>query len=174
MPRTLLEISKDMHALDDLLYELGGDLNNPQVAEAVKAWFAELDTNMSNKVDNYAAYITDLLARAATRKQESVRLAERARIDESTAGFLKGRLMEALRDRGVKRMDTARYRVSVAGNGGLQPMEIEDPDAVPTKYRQCVPEKWVPDTKAIHLALSLGFSVPGCVLKPRGTHLKIN
>ena len=38
----------------------GRDITDPKVAAAVDAWFAELDRDLAYKLDNYAAFITEL------------------------------------------------------------------------------------------------------------------
>ncbi len=170
---TLLDITEDLRALDDLLYEVEGDVSDPKVAEAVDAWFAELDSALETKADNYAAFITELLNRAELRSSEAQRLYHRARIDQSTAGWLKDRLKAALEERNVKKLETPRYRISVAGNGGKQPVDIHDPEAVPRDLCKHVPEHYEPDSDLIRERLADGAEVPGAVLQNRGTHLRI-
>ncbi len=173
MSRTLFQITDDMHALDELLEELGGDISDPRVAETVDAWMAELDADLTRKVDNYAAFIRELEARCQVRRDEGRRLYDLARSDESKADWLKDRLCIALRQRGLQRVETPRYRVSVAANGGKQPLDIHDPKAVPKQFCQHIPESWDPDADLIRAELQAGREVPGVALMARGSHLRI-
>ena len=66
MSRTLLEITEDLQAVDDLLTEAGGDITG--VEATVDAWMTELDQDLKGKVDNYSALITVMNARAEVRK----------------------------------------------------------------------------------------------------------
>ena len=167
---TLLNITDDLRALDDLLDEVGGDVSDPQVAEAVDAWFAELDAAMETKVDNYAALITEMMNRAELRAAEAQRLYHRSKIDQQSAGWLKDQLKTVLEQRGIKKVETPRYRVSVAGNGGKAPLDIHEPGAVPRELCKHIPERWEPDGDAIRDALGRGEEVPGATQMEPGTH----
>jgi hypothetical protein len=77
--RTLFEISTDLLALYDRIEELGGDVTAPDVEQAIDAWFERLSHERDEKLDNYAALIRELEARAQARRDEAKRLADRAR-----------------------------------------------------------------------------------------------
>ena len=49
---TLLDITDDLRALDDLIESVGGDITDPSVDTAINNWLDELNTNLSEKVDN--------------------------------------------------------------------------------------------------------------------------
>lgn len=166
--RTLLDISDDVIALDDLLAEVEGDISDPEVERTVSEWFAELESDLETKVDNYVALIQTMEARAKVRREESARLAKRARTDESSASWLRQRLIDALHrtDRGV--VETPRFRVSVAKVGGLQAVEITGD--VPCEFRKVVSE---PDPASIRTALLEGRELSFAHLKPRGERLVI-
>lgn len=172
MARTLFAITADLEALDDLLAEVEGDLTDEKVAAAVDQWFAELDNAFLSKVDNYAAYILELISRARCRAEEAARLKRRADIDEGLAKSLKVRLMMALEQRGKKKVETDRFRVSIAGNGGLEPLALDEV-ALPDDFRRVADPRLVPDTAKIRDALGRQEKVPGAELLPRGQHLSI-
>jgi len=171
--QSLLDITDDMRALDELLIELDGDISDPAVMEVVDMWFAELDKNLLQKVDGYATYITELQWRAKARKEEADRLAGRARIDANNADYLKQRLHEALVSRGMTKLETARYKVTVCKNGGKQPLDIHEPEAVPQNLKRHIPERWEPDADLIRDAIAQGLEVAGVTVEERGTHLRI-
>jgi hypothetical protein len=166
----LLQITDDMQALDDLLAEVGGDVSDPNVAAAVEAWMAELDTNFAGKVDNYAALITSIRARADVRRAESERLAKRAQIDEASADWLAARLLQALEARGTKKVETDRYAVSVVGNGGKQPLILTGD--VPPEWCKFV-EKIEVNRDKIRASLEAGEALPFASLGERGRRLAI-
>jgi len=167
---TLLEITDDMVALDNLIHECGGNMEDPQVEDAVSTWLSEIQHDLDNKVDNYAAFITELKARSATRKQEADRLAARARTDAGTAVFLADKLKFALSELGIKKLETDRYRVSVAGNGGKQPLDIYG--VVPDKF---MVDKVVSTVNKdmIRETLEGGEELDFAILQDRGDRLSI-
>jgi len=173
MSQSLLTISDDLDALDDLLAEVGGDITNPDVCAAVDAWFAEIDTAFNSKVDGYAALIQTMEARAEIRRAEAARLTNRAKSDEGSAEFLRARLKAVLEQRGTKKMETARFRVSIAANGGKQAIEVTLPtESLPA---WAVRTKVVidPDKDAIRAKLEAGESLEFATLLPRGSRLSI-
>ena len=170
MNRTLLEITEDLQALDDLLIEAGGDVTG--VEATVDAWLAELERDLKGKVDNYAALITATIARAEVRKAEADRLYRRAKVDAGNARFLRERLKFALEQRGISKLETDRYRVGVSKVGGAAPVIIADPAALPADFVR-VTEVRQADKDAIRKALQSGRDVPGAELAARGTCLTI-
>lgn len=173
MSRTILEITADIMALDDLLEEVEGNVSDPRVAEIVEKWFAELDHDFTAKLDNYAALITELSSRAEFRAFESDRLHRRAKTDEATVDWLKFRLRSALDSRGDKKVQTPRYTISIQANGGKLPVEIYDAASIPKELCRHIPESWEPSADKVRDALIAKTDVPGAVLGERGTHLRI-
>ena len=167
---TLLDINHDMQALDDLLTEAGGDISDPAVEATITKWMSELDTDINNKVDGYAALVSELTLRAKARQEESDRLRKRSQLDKNNAKFLKDRLLMVFEMRGIKKIETNRYRVTVAKNGGVLPMTIMD-DAVPATYMKQPPP--VVDTETIRSELEAGVVLRFAKLGKRGTHLNI-
>lgn len=165
---TLLEITDDLMALDDLIESVDGDITDPSVVTAINNWLDELNTNLSEKVDNYAALITDLKGRADIRKQEADRLSKRATTDSKTAKYLTSRLLGAMQDMGINKVDTDRYFVSVAKNGGKCPLDIHG--EVPHEFSVVRLE---PDKNKIREALEGGEALRFAILQARGTHLNI-
>ena len=171
MPATLLEISDDLLAFNHLLDELDGGEMTPEVEQAVEQWFAELGDKRDAKLDNYCALIRTLELRASIRKAEAERLMTRYRVDTNNQEKLEARLHLFLTLQGIKKIETDRYRIAVHGNGGLQPLDITTaPEKLPEEFQKKTIEA---NTTAIRESIAAGKPVPGCVLKPRGTHLSI-
>ena len=165
---TLLQMTDDMLALDDLIDECEGDMQDPRIQDAVGNWLAELNENLEQKVDNYAAFIVELKARAEARKIESTRLANRSRTDSRAAVNLADRLKFALGELGIKKLETDRYKVSVAGNGGKQPLDVHG--VVPDDFNKSIVS---PDNEKIRAALDAGEELDFAILQDRGTRLSI-
>lgn len=174
---TLIHISQDMDRLDDLLTELCGDVSDAADAAIVDEWFAELAEKLQDKADDYCALITIATNRAELRKAESKRLAELARLDQNKADFLKTRLKTVMETRGIGKLETERYRISVCGNGGPIPVTINpdlDPSDNPASPFVRTKTTYSFDIDAIRNALVAGESLGDlATLGERGTHLRI-
>jgi hypothetical protein len=172
MTQSLWDISADMQAFDSLLDE--ADFDSPAVQEALAKWSSEIQGNLEVKVDNYAAFIGVLNARAEARKAEAARLSTRAKTDSGNAEKLREHLKRVLEFHRIKSLDTARYKVTVARTGGKAPIEINVlPADLPTEFRKTKTEVSA-NTDAIRSALEAGTEVAGCRLLERGTYLKIS
>ena len=169
---TLLEITDDMLALDALLAECGGDVTDPRAEEAVNEWMNGLSQDFEFKVDNYAALISEMRARAQVRREEAERIAAKVKRDEDAARWLCDRMRDALTLLGRKKVETSRYTLTVAGNGGKLPLFIEDETKVGEDYTEIVEVRKI-DKDKLREDLESGKEVPGCYLMPRGTHLRI-
>jgi len=171
--QTLYQIADDLRALEALLVEAGGDLSSPEALAAVEAWEAELSTNLAGKVDNYCGLITEIEIRAAARQAESDRLRDLARVDDNAAKALRERLLFVLQTRNVPKVDTERFRVSVAKNGGKAPLDVRvGPDELPAwaVRKRTVVET---DKDAIRARLEAGESLPFATIMERASRLVI-
>jgi hypothetical protein len=162
-----------MQAFDDLLD--GADFDNPAVQAALAKWADELKDDLEDKVDNYAAYIQTLLARADARKKEADRLSKRAKVDANSADRLKDHLKQVLEFRKIKTVETLRFKVTVSGAGGKVPVECNVlPKDLPPEFRIEIPVDYKVNSDAIRAHLEAGKSLPGCRLLERGTYLRIS
>jgi len=107
--------------------------------------------------------------RSQARKEIADQIADRARIDANAADALKRWLMELMQRRGTKKLETLRFRLSVCGNGGKQPIDITG--EVPEDFMY-TPDPEV-DNEHVRKALESGEQLPFAQLLPRGTHLRI-
>ena len=170
MTQTLLDISDDMVALNDLICESDGDVSSWE--NTLDEWITDLKTNMSGKVDNYAALITMIQGRIKFRQEEAERLKARALTDENAVVFLKKRLLDAFKLHQIGKLETDRFRVSLAKNGGLLPLLIANPNLVPKDYVRTLTTESV-DKEKVRQALTNGQKVEGCELLERGEHINI-
>jgi hypothetical protein len=150
---------------------LDGGADSPEAKEALEAHLAGLDAALDSKADSYAAMIRELESRAQVRKEEANRIRNLAAMDEALSTRLKTRLKEVMERTGRTKIETPRFYLSVAGNGGKNPLEITvDPATLP-KDLQIV--RIEADKEAIRTALEAGGTIEGCALLPRGTSLRI-
>jgi len=169
---TIYQIADDMAALDALLAETGGEIT-PEAEAAFLEFEAELTTNLNGKTDAYCALIAEIDARAAARKSEAKRLADRAKADERTADALRERLRFVWEQRKLGKVETERFTVSLAKNGGKQPLDIrcgvEELPAWAVRREMVVSV----DKDAIRSRLDAGEALDFASLMERGTRINI-
>ena len=173
MNRTIYDISADLAALETILHENGGDITDPQAAEALAEWERELETDLAGKVDRYCALIAEMEVRAAARRAEADRLVDLAKSDEKASESLRDRLRFIWQTRNLAPLQTARFRVSLARNGGKRPLDIRvGPDQLPAwavKRREIVET----DKDAIRARLEAGEALEFASLMERGSRISI-
>ena len=173
MTRTLFEISQELQALHERIEALGGDVTDPAVEQEIDDWFDRLGTERDHKLDNYAALISELEARAEARKAEARRLADRARRDQERADYLKQRLVLFFQQHGLKTIETPRYRLTVQRSGGRPPvvLKVDDPEQLPEAF-----QRWrvSPDLNAIREALEAGEQLDFADLGERSYYVRIS
>jgi len=183
MAQTLLDLTQDMEALDNLMADLDAALVRTEgevtpevqaILDAVDAWAAELNEGFEGKVDNYVALIKTLEGRAEVRKAEADRLARRVKVDAGNAAFLKDRLVSVLQFRNLKKVETRRYKLTVASNGGKLPLLISDDarEYLTKQDRFSVVERRL-NTEAVREALEAGEKIGGAAFGERGVHLLV-
>lgn len=172
--RTLYEISNDLLALDVALAECGGDISN-EAGEQLEAWFDALGEECDAKIDAYCALIREMESRADAREVEAKRLAALAASDANNAKRLKNRLKSFLEFHQMKKLETERFRLTVAADGGVLPLIVPepwecDPAIAPEQFHRHVVQL---DRDAIREAIRNDEAPEGCALGERGSHLRI-
>lgn len=180
MSTTLLDIRDEraahLAALEEILFEVGGDITEEEAAAAIDAWLAEADAPLKVKLDAYASVIQERELKAAARKVEAERVASLARTDANTVKRLKDRLKWFLETEGLQKFETDHHKFSLAGNGGVAPLVLHvEPEKLPAWAQKTIV---VADMDAIRGEIEerertgaepLDFAAIG----PRGTHLRI-
>lgn len=165
----LYEITTEIQSILDAMLEGGAD--SPEAMDALNEHLSGLDAVLDTKAEQYAGIITELQSRAAIRSQEAKRVSTLAAADQALADRLKERLKESMERTGKTKIETARFKLSVAGNGGKQPLAIGcDAHALPPEF---VVQRVEANKDAIRAALEAGRSIPDCSLLPRGTSIRI-
>jgi hypothetical protein len=174
---TLYNISADLSALEELLFEAGGELPEGEAEAAIDAWFEELGARRDAKVDSYCQLIRNLEARAELRRAqaqpfltEANRLMERARVDTNAVSRAKGRLLAFFERHHIATLETERFRVVAQANGGVQPLVISDPAHVPDELTEFIRK---PMNAAIRALLEAGEALPFAHLAERSRSIRI-
>jgi len=178
--QTLIEISRDLIELEDELEEL---INDPQqtdeAAERIPKVIAKyLETlgdtiaERDRKLDNYSALMKELEARAEARKAEAKRLSDRASIDLNKVKFLKSNLQKFFEAHDLRTVETNRYRLTLAKNGGKAPLILDSRpvENLPEGFKKI---QIVADNEAIRKALEAGQVLDFARLGDRGQSLRI-
>lgn len=164
---TLYEIDRDLLNVEELLASGAED----EAATLLEQFRQQLESDRASKVDATCAFIRELVSRSEARKAEADRFVALARTDGNLADRLKAMLLDHLRLHGVKKMETERFRLTRAANGGKLPLEITlPPDELPAEF---VRTTKVADTEAIREAVEKGEDLPFARLGERGEHLRL-
>ena len=169
---TLWHISNELQELGDRITDDQVDTTDPEIMSDIERRLDEVFDDLDSKAQDYASLIADLLARAEARRQESRRLRDRADVDENAAKTLKDRLKDVMENRGMKKIETTRYRITVSNNGGKLPIDFTttDTDGLPEQYIRRVESI---DADAVRNDLESGVELAFARLLRRGTHLRI-
>ena len=166
---SLYAIKSEMEAILEAILEGGADCAEAQ--DALNSHLEGLDAALEDKADSYAGLVRSLELRRDARKAEAQRIRQLAEADDALADRLKARLKEAMEATGKLKLDTPRFKLAVAGNGGKQPLEVNvEPTALAPQFQAVKIEA---NKDAIRAALEAGETVTGCALLPRGTSLRI-
>lgn len=130
-----------------------------------------LTGEIEDKAEGYACVIKELEAEAGKFDAEITRLTLQRDRYNSQVKRMKETLMASMIAMGKTKIPTAHFKVSVANNGGLQPLFVEpDLTKVPEEYLIREPKA---DNKKIRDALAKGEELAFAHLEPRGQHLSI-
>jgi hypothetical protein len=181
---TLLDLNEKLTQLDELLENLEGIDIPADLAQEFEAVLSERDETQEaylEKIDNYLGLIQSRKYWVQVRKAEYQRLKESVERDERTVQFLQDKLKAHLEGKGVKKLRTKRFNLSVCRNGGKQPIElnVESPEDLPKRFQKVRIE---PDLTAIREALEAGEDLNAmsggrseaiAYWKEKGSHLRI-
>jgi Siphovirus Gp157 len=166
---SLFGISDDLIALSQLLDDMEGEGQE----DLIMKWLEELEEDRDSKIDNYATLIKELQASAYARDVEAARIKDLSLADQKKADVLLSRLKYFLELHGIPKLNTTRFSISVAKNGGKTPVSVfVDIDSVPSAYVKIREVKTV-DKDLIREELEAGHSLPFARLAERGTNLRI-
>lgn len=133
----------------------------PEQKLAMDTYMDELAKLEADKVDGFGQFLRLQSDFAAACKEESKRLAAKAKAAERRLAWLKERYTTALRTNGLKKVSGHVYTISIRESESVA--VTAQPGTLPPLYiRTKVIEE--PDKPVIKEALKAGIAVPGCEL----------
>jgi len=165
----LYEASGAARELEAMLTEAEGELT--EVMDGHFDILARQAESLPAAIDDVLSLVRDIEARAEARKAEADRLKARAKRDEAVAAWFKSQVLRTMQAEGLKKLETARWRATVAQPGGKPAMEIvgEIPPEFITERIEIVPDK-----DAIRAALESGQTLPFAMFVPKQPYLKVS
>lgn len=107
------------------------EVTDPQEIEEVERALQEYIRAEVAKVDRIVGFMRHAGMMAATAREESNRLAERARIWERRVERVRTLVQDVMEQSGKKRLEGEHNTLKIKGNGGLAPLVITDEAQVP-------------------------------------------
>lgn len=131
---------------------------------AMAEYIAELGEQEAAKVDSFCQFIRLETARADAMKEESKRLAARAKTVSNRLDYLRGLYAGIMLEHGLKKVKGSAYEIALAKSERVQvPSNLDGlpPEFVKTK----VEETREANRAAIKEAIKAGRDIPGCSVK---------
>lgn len=173
--RRLYDIGDDLMAVEQMLIDHGGEIPDTEEGRNVLTYLKSINLELTQKFDSYAALVTEFKRRAETRRAEIERMEFLERIDKNAAKALIARLKAFMEEKGIKRIDGDRFRVTLVNNSGILPLELDDavtrdPLKAPPEYRKVI---HTVDGQAVRAALDRGEELEFARFGKRGTQVRI-
>jgi hypothetical protein len=155
--------------LEEMLLESSGELTDEM--EGQFAILTQQAESLPAAIDDVLALVRDIEIRAEARKAEAKRIADRAKRDEAVAAWFKNQVLRVMQNEGMKKIETTRFRATVAMPGGKAALEIVGD--VPAEMTKTVTEIVV-DKDAIRSALEQGTVLSFARLVEKQPYLRIS
>ena len=147
------EIAAMLDVADDELTE--------EQRAAMDQYLNELGQAEADKVDAFASFIREESARAKYYREESARLASKARNAEGRIGYLKSKYLAIMQEHGLSKVKGNAYALSIRHTPTAV---VDDDSSLDDLYCRIIPAKREPDKRTILEALKGGVEIPGCRL----------
>ena len=149
------------------LYELATDpeMDEQIFADTLEALVGELEV----KGRGYVQVIKQLDMEAKQAKEISQQFAAKQKTRENNIKRMKDALKAAMETAQIEKLEAEPFTIKIQKNGGLQPLVIDDMDAVPDNMMKVIVE---PDNDKIRAFLAENEAEWGH-LEERGTHIVI-
>ena len=165
----LYEASEASRELSDMLLSSEGEVT-PEM-EGHFDILAQHSANLPAAIDDVLSLVREIETRAEARKAEAGRLRLRAKRDEAVAAWFKSQVLRVMQSEGLKKIETERWRITVAVPGGKPAMDIFD--GVPPEWCKEITETVI-DRERIRAALDEGQMLPFACLVPKQPYLKVS
>jgi hypothetical protein len=155
---TLQTVIGDFEALESLLVEVGGE-----TSEIVENWLAEVQHNLSVKIDSYKKFMDFLDMRSSYLRDQAKTFTASAKALETLQDSLKDRIKYTMLHLGSDEMLGGQYRFKLVT---MPPKLLCDESLVPDSYRkEVITVSKVTDKEAIKSDLLGGKEVDGCSMQ---------
>lgn len=155
MNNSLMQIEADALALEQLIFEQGGELN-----ETIEQWLAEVDQKLAQKVDSYNAVMDRFESTAAHLKKKADTFSAAARAVTNVRERLKDRIKNAMTVLGKTEMTGDHVVFKMVRTAPR--LELNEKD-LPAQY-MIVRQITEPDKERIKNELKDGIAIPGAAL----------
>lgn len=159
---TLYDLTADYMALQEMMED---DISD----DALLGSMESIEGLYEDKIDGYAAVIRTLEAEATAYKEESDRMAGKARVIRNNIARMKKAMQESMMQTGIRKIKGKRFTVAIQKNGGKAPFVLtwDNPDTLPDNL---VERK--PNIEAIRAVTEKGDTTYGYIAE-RGESLRI-
>lgn len=159
-----------LYEIKESYMRLFGMIDETTDPELVENAMEEINDDLDEKADAYAAIIINKTKDSEALKAEAKRLMEAAKVIDNNIDRMKKSLQDTMKIAGKTKAGTdPRWKITIAKNGGVEPIEITG--KVPKKY-MVVPEPQ-PDKKAIREFLKEHPKCKWAKIGERGESLRI-
>jgi hypothetical protein len=165
---TLYTIAAEFRALEDLIDEQANATEAD--LDVVARWMDEQQGALETKLSRCVAWIREQESLAQAREDEAKRLRDLAKVNTNRVSRLKEAIKFIFESQGLKKVETLMGNITLAGNGGKQPVAIDD---VPLEAIEPRFTKVVRDDEKIRAALEAGESLTFARALPRGSHIRV-
>jgi hypothetical protein len=155
--------------LEEMLLESSGELTDEM--EGQFAILTQQAESLPAAIDDVLALVRDIEIRAEARKAEAKRIADRAKRDESIAAWFKDQVLRVMQNEGMKKLETTRFRATVAMPGGKAALELVG-DVPPEYVEQQIIH--VTDKEKIRAELEQGKTLCFARLVEKQPYLRIS
>ena len=145
-------------------------MSDDEYRNALVIAFSQVEGALNEKVDAYCSIIHQKEATGKARVEEANRIEALSSTDFSAAKRMREAMMLVLNALGKTKLETVLHKVSIRGNGGKQPLVIENDSNIPAEWTKV---RYEIDRDKIRTALESGELLDFAVLSPRGHHLSI-
>ena len=160
-----------LYELTNEYQELLAMMEDPEVdPEVLTDTMEGIQGEIEIKAEGYVIIMKELEAQAEKFNTEIKRLTERKASLENNVKRMKNSLLTSMQAIGKDKIPTEHFKISIAKNGGLQPMKLADLSEIPDEYIIKEPKA---DTKKIRDALAAGKELSFATLEERGVHLSV-
>lgn len=166
----LFEISGRFAEIQKQLDFDNESMTDTEYRDALVESFGKIEGELNEKVDAYCAIIQQKEAVGKARAEEATRIWNLSSTDFSSAKRMREAMMLVLNTLGKTKLETVLHKVSICGNGGKQPLVVEDDTNIPAEWTKV---RYEIDRDKIRTALESGEVLDFAVLRPRGSHLSI-